>query len=213
MRGCLIAILFLALPSAAIAQGLPEAPLPMSTVLPEMNKRAQTLAKGHKELRKYADAINRGALWLEERLREDDPAEYRLQLTIDNALLERALAHPEEALGILRSVSEDVDLKNRDCWKFGHGRRVPVEIRTVRRGVEEGGWQVYYRWLPPNNLQLQVAEMSFPNPSSPSLWELPAGMYEIRIEKRDDLGNLQKSGAMVIPVGTEDKAKWNVQIP
>lgn len=113
----------------------------------------------------------------------------------------------------MTGVAEDVDLKSRDCLKFGHGRRVPVEIRTVRGGSEEGGWQILYRWLPPGNLQIQVSEMSFPNPSSPSVWDLPAGMYEVHIEKKSASGILQKSNTMVIPVGTEERAAWQLRIP
>jgi len=136
-----------------------------------------------------------------------------LQLTIDDYLLDRAQANPNEASRIIKSVAEDVGLKSRDCWKFGHGRLVPIEIRTVRGGVEDNGWQIYYRWLPPENLPVQAVELCFPNPSSPSDWNLPVGMYAIHIEKKDTSGVLQKSNATVIPVGLENKVTWQLQIP
>jgi len=213
MRWPLFAVMFLVSASVAVSQELPVSPQPVRPVLSQMNKRAKALAKLHKELRPQAQAIEHGTTWLQERLREDDPAEYRLQLTIDDYLLGTALANPDEAPRIVNSVAADVDLKSKDCWKFGHGRRVPVEIRTVRGGAEESGWQIFYRWLPPGNLQLQVSEMAFPDPSSPSVWELPAGMYEIHIEKKGASGVLQKSNPMVIPVGTENKAAWQLRIP
>jgi len=185
----------------------------MQVVLPEMAKRAKMLAKGHKELQKYARTIDYGAYWLKGRLRVDDPVEYLWQLTLDDYLLDQALANPDEASGIMKSVAQDVDLKSRDCRKFGHGRRVPIEVRTVKGGVEESGWQVFYRWLPPNNLPVQVLELSFPNPSSPSDWDLPVGMYEIYIAKKDTSGTLEKSNTMVIPVGLENNSSCKLQIP
>jgi hypothetical protein len=208
-----LAILLLASQSVAMSQGIPQTPLPMRTVLPEMNKRAKTLAKDHKELRDYYQVIDHGTDWLEQRLREDDPAEYRLQLTIDDYLLEKALENPDDAPAVMKSVAEDVELKSKDCWKFGHGRRVTVEIRTVKGGSEDSGWQIFYRWLPASNLQMQVMELSFPDPSSPSLLDLPVGMYAIHVEKRDDSGVLLKSNILVIPVGMENKTAWKVQIP
>jgi len=213
MRWSVLAILFLCCPLVLMPQDIPQIPGSMRTVLGEMNKRAKILAKGHKELRRQAQTIDYATFWLKQRLREDDPVEYRLQLTIDDYLLERALANPNEASRIMKGVAEDVALKSRDCSMFGHGRRVPVEIRTVRRGVEEGGWQVFYRWVPPENLPVQVLELSFPNPSSPSTWDLPVGMYDIYIEKKDASGTLQKSNAVVIPVGVENKVSWQLQIP
>ena len=213
MRWAVLTILLLCSPSMAISQAIPQTPGSMQTVLGEMTKRAKTLAKGHKELRTDAHTIDFGASWLKERLREDDPVEYRLQLTIDDYLLDRALANPDEASRIMKSVADDVDMKSRDCWKFGHGRRVHVEIKTVRGGVEESGWQIFYRWLPPNDLPVQVVELSFPNLSSPSAWDLPVGMYEIYIQKKGASGTLEKSNAMVIPVGLENKGSWQIQIP
>ncbi|HTS70814.1 MAG TPA: hypothetical protein VMO17_17670 [Terriglobia bacterium] len=213
MRRSVLTILLLFSPVVAMSQAIPQTPGSMPDVLSEMPKRAKLLAKNHKDFRKYAQTINSGCTWLKERMSENDPAEYRLQLTIDDYLLGQALANPAVASGIMKGVAEDVDLKSRDCWKFGHGRRVPIEIRTVKGGVEESGWQVFYHWLPPNNLPVQVVELSFPNPSSPSLWDLPVGMYEIYIEKKDAAGTMQKSNAMVIPVGLEEKAAWRLQIP
>jgi len=213
MRWPTLVLLLACFPLAAMPQALPQTPGSMQAVLSDLAKHAKILAKGHKELRKDAQTIDYGASWLKQRMREDDPVEYRLQLTIDNYLLDRALTNPDEAAGIMKSVAEDVDLKSRDCWKFGHGRRVPVEIRTVKAGVEESGWQIFYRWLPPNNLPVQALEMSFPTPSSPSTCDLPVGMYEIYIEKKDTSGTLLKSNAMVIPVGLENKGSWQLQIP
>jgi hypothetical protein len=69
-----------------------------------MNKRAQTLAKGHRELRNYSRAIGHGTAWLGERVREDDPAEYRSQLTIDGYLLERALVNPDDVHAMMKCV-------------------------------------------------------------------------------------------------------------
>jgi len=213
MRWLVLAMVCLTGLPLAMSEELPQTPAPMQTVLTNMAKCAKALAKQRKELRKDAQTIDFGAEWLKERRREDDPSEYRLQLTIDGYLLDRARENPDEAAGIMKSVAEDVDFKAKDCYKFGHGRRVPVEIRTVRGGVEDSGWQIHYRWLPPNNLAVQVMEMSFPNPSSPSTFDLPVGMYEIYIEKMDASGTLQKSASVVIPVGLESKGSWQLQIP
>jgi len=213
MRWLFLAILLLTGPPGLMSEELPQTPGSMDKVLTHMAKCAKTLAKGHKELRRDAQKIDFGAEWLCEALRENDPVEYRLQLTIDGYLLDQAQANPKDAAAIMKSVADDVDLKARDCWRFGHGRRVPVEIRTIKGGVEDSGWEVHYRWLPPNNLPVQVAEMLFPNPSSPANCDLPVGMYEIHIEKRDASGTTVKSSAVVIPVGLESKGAWKIQIP
>jgi len=213
MKWLLVPILCFGGPSVIVSGELPQSPGSMQTVLTNMVKAAKALAKDRKELRKEAQTIDFGAEWLKERLHEDDPVEYRLQLTIDGYLLDRAQANPNDAPGIMRSVAEDVDLKAKDCYKFGHGRRVPVEIRTIKGGIEDSGWEIHYRWLPPNNLPIQIAEMSFPNPSSPSNWELPVGMYEIYVEKTIASGAVLKSAPVVIPVGLESKGAWQLQIP
>jgi len=213
MRWPFFALLLLGLPTGAMPQSIPQAPAPMRDVLSELSQRATALGKPRKDLRKYTQAIDYGASWLKERVTEKDPPEYRLQLTIDDYLLGRAIANPDDATEIVKSVAADVELKSRDCYQFGHGRRVSLEIRTMRGNVEEGGWQIFYRWLPPNNLPVQTMQMSFPEPSSPSKWDLPVGMYEFHIEKRDASGTLLKSNAMVVPVGLENKGEWRIQIP
>ena len=213
MRWPVLALLLLAVSVEAMPQSIPQAPAPMREVFSEMSQRAKALGKPQKELRKYTREIDYAASWLKDRVTEKDPAEYRLQLTIDDYLLGRAIANPDEANQIVKGVALDLDLKNRDCYQFGHGRRVPLEIRTMRGNVEEAGWQIFYRWLPPNNLPVQVMEMSFPEPSSPSTWDLPVGMYEFHIEKRDASGTVLKSNTMVVPVGLVNKGEWRIQIP
>ena len=50
-RSVFLAILFLVSPSLVMSQEIPATPLPLRTVLAQMNKHAKALAKGHKELR------------------------------------------------------------------------------------------------------------------------------------------------------------------
>ena len=211
LRFCASGLLILIFVSSAGPRDVPQSPGPISAVLMQMIDRARKLQQANPDLRNDADTIVKGAVWLDKALREDDPADYRLQLTIDNYLLGVALEAPSKAATTTKRIASDLDLKGRDCHQFGHGRRVTVEVKTLRGTTEESGWQICYRWVPTEDLP--VIEMHFPGLSSPSRCDLPVGLYQVHAEKKDSSGNLQKSDAVPITVGMESAGPWQLQLP
>jgi hypothetical protein len=110
----------------------------------------------------------------------DSPEDYRVNLAMDAASLEAALASGDvEFLGAtLQAVAEDLEVKLEHCTKSGGklGGSVNVRVRTLQAGQEARAWQVFY--LP------KVFEASptatpdlFPQLSSPTEEMLVPGRY------------------------------------
>lgn len=111
------------------------------------------------------------------------PLEYLETLDRDLKACEVAshMVDEEQRRLVLASVEKDIEIKARDCRKFGMGRKVPVRINTLRGNQPENGWQVFYKWSCASLLQPQ--EVRAPNLTSPALLELPPGLYSVRAEK------------------------------
>jgi hypothetical protein len=58
-----------------------------------------------------------------------------------------------------------------------------VNIQTLRDGVPEPGWQVFYKFRIMEAFP-DVDAQPFPNLSSPSTWKLPPGNYLIYARKK-----------------------------
>ncbi|HEY6293145.1 MAG TPA: hypothetical protein VI455_16460 [Terriglobia bacterium] len=212
MPSCVVACLILLAPLITDGQQLPQHPEPTRIALNNIVGNARLLATANDDLRYPAVAILRSATWLSNRPSFGEPAEYRLQLTIDDYLLAYARQHPSEAAGIVDAVAQDLDIKKTDCDEHGHGRLVPVEIHTVKSGSDNGGWQVFYQWVPPAK-GFEPAEMLFPQPSSPTTAELPPGFYRMRAEKTDGKGGSVKSETVNVPVGGAKSILWKIPVP
>lgn len=130
------------------------------------------------------------------------PPDYSADLDRDVSTCEAAstLANPDQKRAVLESVRNDVAVKAEDCRRFGMGRRVPVNITTVRRNQAENGWQVFYRWACAG--PLQPAEIRVPNLTSPAHVELPPGVYTFRAEKKTAAGNTETVDPVTITVGS-----------
>ena len=192
--------------------GLPTHPEPMQPLLIDLQYDARQLAIHDRALTDQAASIFQSARWLAGRLTQAEPADYRLQLTIDRYLLESALKHAADEREIVDSVAQDLFIKYTDCSKHGHGRLVPVEIRTLKDGSDSSGWTIYYEWLPPTN-GFQVSQLSFPQPSSPTSIELPPGLYQMHASKTDPKGAELKSETVKVAVGDSAKVLWKLPVP
>jgi hypothetical protein len=157
--------------------------------------------------------IRRSAAWLGGRLMDDrTPAAYARSLERDLGLLESALEGGDGLrAGTLEYVARDLALKHDDCRKFGMGRLVKVEVRTVNSGGESSGWQVFYRWVPSRAVG-EVRQMPFPSLSSPTSVELPPGAYALQA-KRTVNGKELAGAEMPVPVGGTKTVAFQVPVP
>ncbi|HEY1986822.1 MAG TPA: hypothetical protein VGG85_15505 [Terracidiphilus sp.] len=101
---------------------------------------------------------------------------------------------------ILSAVEKDIEIKAEDCRKFGMGRKVPVNITTLRGSMTEHGWQVFYKWSCASALQPE--EVRVPNLTSPAKVELPPGVYSVRAEKRISPLKVQTVAPVTVVVGS-----------
>src|ERR1700693_1756303 len=122
--------------------GLPEQPIPVRAALRRMSLDAHRLGSRNPAWTEKSSRLQKKAYWLFERVSENEPLEYRMQLTLDEYLLESALRNPDQAEQRISDVDEDLGLKALDCKRFGHGRKVHVEVQTVRGDQQQSGWQI-----------------------------------------------------------------------
>lgn len=130
------------------------------------------------------------------------PPDYEESLDRDAKVCAAASSLPDEGQrrAVLDSVRRDIAAKAEDCRRFGMGRRVPVNIRTVRGNQTENGWQVFYRWSCAGPLQPE--ELRVPNLTSPANVELPPGVYSFRAEKKNAAGQMETVDPVTITVGS-----------
>lgn len=190
---------------------MPQRPEPAPVALNNILASAARLA-AKPALEDQVAVIVKSATWLGSQPAAADPALYRLQLTVDDYLLTYALGHASQMAAIVGAVGQDLAIKQLDCELMGHPRLVPVEIHTVKAGSESGGWRVLYQWVPPTTA-FETAEMSFPEPSSPTRAKVPPGVYRMRAEKGDGKGGNVQSDAVSVPVGGGDGIVWRILVP
>lgn len=116
-----------------------------------------------------------------------------------------ALAAPQAACEVVRTVYSDVKVKAADCRKFGHGRDVPVLVHTRKDGTDARGWQVFARWT---NGRLLGGDKPLRNLSSPARGELPPGEYVLQARKGG-----QKSESLRFTVGGSQTFECEIPVP
>jgi hypothetical protein len=125
--------------------------------------------------------------------------------------LENLQARDARAAQVLVGLRHDLDLAVDDCRNnpLGMGTVRTVNIQTLRDGVPESGWQVFFKF---KILELfpEVPAQPFPNLSSPATWKLPPGNYLIYAQKRK-----QTSQPMPITVDRRvgDGTQWQIPLP
>jgi hypothetical protein len=212
LRCCATTALLVVLPLQALGESLPQQPKPIANSLNEIEWYARLLATHHRELSREASVILKATAWLGKKLSTHEAPAYALQLTIDDYLLRNGVEHPADAAEAMNAVAQDLFIKDQDCEKFGHGRLVPVEVRTVAGGTDSSGWQVYYQWVPPSQ-GFSPTPMTFPSLSSPTSVALPPGLYHLHAEKPGAQGTILKSETVNVPVGGEQSILWKIPVP
>jgi len=114
------------------------------------------------------------------------------------------------ATDLLAEVMQDLRLKLDDCRANGLGRTIPVSVRTLRNGHQEGGWEVYYLWTP--GAKLNAQEMRFPKLSSPSSAELPPGPYAFRARKAIN-GHMVETEQVPMVVALHQQITFDIVLP
>lgn len=156
------------------------------------------------------EGIRKSATWLAGRLTDRIPAAYGRSMAQNADILQDNLyASPDLQARTLREVFADIKLKHADCKKFGMGRLVKLQVRTVKDGREVNGWQVFYRWLPARAVG-EVRVLPFLSLSSPTSVELPPGAYSVQAKKTIG-GRETASAELPVPVGGEKTV--TIEIP
>ncbi len=125
--------------------------------------------------------------------------------------LETLKPRDARAAQVLVGLRHDLDLAIDDCLNSAQGMGTvrTVNIQTMRDGVPESGWQVFFKFriLEPFP---DVPAQPFPNLSSPATWKLPPGNYLIYAQKRK-----VSSQPMAITVDhrVADGAQWQIPLP
>lgn len=147
------------------------------------------------------EGIRKSATWLAGRLTDERiPAAYGRAMAEDLALLRDGEGSSRQGqTQTLQSVFEDLKLKHADCKRFGMGRLVKLEVRTVKEGRQQSGWEVFYRWLPSRPVGT-VRPQPFLSLSSPTSVEIPPGAYSVQARKTVD-GKQITSPELPVPVG------------
>ena len=159
-----------------------------------------------------ADSISKSLGWLKRRLKKNEPEEYRLSLTHDAFLLGLAAQAPNNLKGLIANVADDLKLKANDCRDFGHGRMVPIRVRTLRSdGKTDSGWRIRYVWIPSTKVAITPATRYFPAISSPADYQLPPGTYEMFAERIVN-GQLKSVDGGPVPVGGMERIDWNMVV-
>jgi hypothetical protein len=163
------------------------------------------------ETSEAVEGIRKAATWLAGHLAGDRiPAAYARSMAQNSVILQNALyASAEQQARTLEEVLADIRLKHADCKKFGMGRLVKLEVRTVKDAREVSGWQVFYRWLPARAVG-EVRALPFLSLSSPTSVEIPPGAYSVQA-KRTVGGREIASAELPVPVGGQKTV--TVEIP
>ena|SRR5438105_6032063 len=109
---------------------------------------------------------------------------------------------------LVDQVRKDIEIKAKDCHKFGMGRMVQVRVTTVRGPQMDDGWEVYYKW--DCSSAFQPKELRAPKLTNPAIIQLPPGNYLIRAQKQN-AGQVMNTEPTRVAVGLEKSAE--VQIP
>jgi hypothetical protein len=111
------------------------------------------------------------------------------------------LTDPVQRAAILRGVAEDVDIKAKDCRKFGMSRKIEVHVSTLLGSTPENGWEVFYKWT--GSSMFPAEELRIPNLTSPAIIQLPPGKYMFRAERRASANSAKSTQPVTIVVGSE----------
>ena len=111
------------------------------------------------------------------------------------------LADPAQRAAIVRAVEEDVDIKAKDCRKFGMSRKIEVRLSTLLGSTPENGWAVFYKWTGAS--MFPAEELRFPNLTSPAIVELPPGKYMFHAERNASDNSVRSTQPVIIVVGSE----------
>jgi hypothetical protein len=114
----------------------------------------------------------------------------------------------DEKVALLDQVRRDIELKAKDCRKFGMGRMVAVRVTTVRGPQMDDGWEVYYKW--DCSSTFQPKELRAPRLTNPALIQVPPGNYLIRAQKQQ-AGQIINTDPTRVAVGLDKSTE--VQIP
>jgi hypothetical protein len=140
------------------------------------------------------------------------PPEYLDSLDRDLKACEAAREQNDETLrrAILDEVLQDVTIKADDCERFGMGRMIQVNVSTMRAGVAENGWVVFWKWMPSG--PLETVETSMPGLTSPVSRAFPPGTYGFRAEKRVSSTEVKTTDTRTIIVGGTQSVDCSLSI-
>jgi hypothetical protein len=115
----------------------------------------------------------------------------------------------DDRKALLEGVRRDIEIKAKDCHKFGMGRIVAVRVSTMKGSQKDDGWEVYYKWN--CSSAFQPAEMRASKLTSPAVVQLPPGNYTFRAQKRMQDNQVVNTQPTVVVVGMDKAA--DIQIP
>ena len=197
---------------AAVCRGQPPSlnPPPIRATLNEIVATVSRYPRSA-DTGELLDGIRKSVIWLGGRLSDNRiPVVYARDLEQDAAVLEVTLtAAPDLQARALRDVFADVRLKHADCRRFGMGRLVKLEVRTVKDGREVSGWQIFSRWLPARAVG-EVRPQPFLSLSSPASTEIPPGAYSVQAKKT--IGGSEVASAE-LPVAVGGQKTVTIEIP
>lgn len=119
-------------------------------------------------------------------------------------------AKKEAALKVLESIANDLNIKVKDCKKWGAGRLITVIANTVKNGQPDPGWTVMYKWVSVSGLN--SSELSFPQISTPTSKAVPPGMYSLYATKQVG-GALEKTQPITVSAFQDAKVKCEIPVP
>jgi hypothetical protein len=161
-----------------------------------INRLRQGLLSGYSQGRPWAQRPT-----LLDQMVAPPPAEYLDSLDRDLMACDVAKRQKDDKVrkAILDQVLQDVTIKAQDCERFGMGRLVQVNVSTVRAGMPENGWVVFWKWMPVG--PLQTVETSLPGLTSPATKAFPPGTYAFRAEKRISSTEIRTTETRTVIVG------------
>jgi hypothetical protein len=207
-------VAILVLVAAAICLGRPPSlnPSPVRATLTQIADTSNRYPQSPQTAEAIA-GVRKSATWLAGHLKDEKtPAAYGRSVERSLDLLRAALdSGPLRQAETLQYVLQDIKLKHADCKRFGMGRLVKIEVRTMKDGRQSSGWQIFYRWIPSRAVG-QVRPQPFPLLSSPTSAELPPGAYTVLARKTVD-GKELNSAELPVPVGGTKTVVFEVPVP
>ena len=140
---------------------------------------------------------------------EDLAHEARWCLEVANILNTRP-EEQEAAKQVLESIANDLNIKVKDCRKWGAGRLITVIANTVKNGQPDPGWTVMYKWVSVSGLN--SSELSFPQVSTPTSKALPPGVYSVYATKQVG-ATLEKTQPISVSAFQDAKVKCEIPVP